>query len=415
MENPIKSALFIDFDNIYIRLYDQDPDLAEKFATQPQRWLSWLEKYALPEGSEDRKRSILIRKCYLNPQSFHDFRPHFITSAFGVTDCPPLTKQGKTSADIHMVLDILDTLNRDVHYDEFIIFSGDADFTPVLIKLRENARMATVLPVGPTSPAYKAASSLLISEDQFIEEALDYAEIPAAMQDIASVQSLKQQVRDFIIETVRGSGSPVVMATLAAKIRQRFTRCLPCDSWFGAEKFRDFLYALDLGDLMISSVIPGYVFDPVKHEPPKETSPNTDFEQTHPELFSFAKLVHQVTDVPLLLPEHYQALFEEISGEVSEHGFQLTATSKTVRDNLVKKDMPVSRQHVNFVLIGIGRSGYVYRKDGTDTSMELAKAFVQNVKNLCVAAQLNLDEDRIHKLFSWLLPDIPNGEVLSID
>lgn len=404
MDSIIKSALFIDFDNIYIRLSDQDPDLAEKFATQPQRWLSWLEKFALPRGLEDSARAVLTRKCYLNPQTFHDYRPHFITSAFGVTDCPPLTKQGKTSADIHMVLDILDTLNRETYYDEFIIFSGDADFTPVLIKLREHARLTTVLAVGATSPAYRAASSMLISEDQFIEEALDYAEIPVGIQDHASEQNLKNQVREFIIETVNGSGSPVVMATLAAKIRQRFTRCLPCDSWFGAEKFRDFLTSLDLGNLSISSVIPGYVYDPARHEKPRETSPNTDFEARYPDLFPFAKMVHQVTDMPLLIPEHYAELFKAISREVTERGFQLTTTSKNVRDSLVEKDIPISRQHVNFVLIGIGRSGYVYHKDGTDTPMEIAKAFVQNVKNLCLATQLSLDDERRSKLFKWLIP-----------
>ncbi len=403
MENHLKSALFIDFDNIFIRLNDQDPELAEKFATQPQRWLSWLEKYALPQGCEEQRRAVLIRKCYLNPQTFHDFRPHFITSAFGVTDCPPLTKQGKTSADIHMVLDILDTMNRDTHFDEFIIFSGDADFTPVLIKLRENARLTTVLHVGPTSPAYKAASSMLISEDQFIEEALDYRDIPESIQDHASALNLKEQVRQFILETVGGSGSPIVMATLAAKIRQRFTRCLPCDSWFGAEKFRDFLHALDLGGVQISSVIPGYVFDPERHEQPREASPNTDFEQGHPELFQFARLVHQVTDVPLLTPSQYRELFSAISDEVTRNGFQLTTTSKNVRDYLVERDLPVSRQHVNFVLIGIGRSGYMYRKDGSDTPLELSKAFAQNVKNLCVAAQLSLDEKRINKLFEWVI------------
>lgn len=40
--------------------------------------------------------------------------------------------EGKTSTDIHMVLDIIDLLQHETHYDEFIVFSADADFTPVL-------------------------------------------------------------------------------------------------------------------------------------------------------------------------------------------------------------------------------------------------------------------------------------------
>ena len=60
---------------------------------------------------KEARRRILIRRCYLNPQSFSNFRPYFIRSAFEVVDCPPLTARGKTSTDIHLVMDVLDTLN----------------------------------------------------------------------------------------------------------------------------------------------------------------------------------------------------------------------------------------------------------------------------------------------------------------
>ena len=80
-----------------------------------------------------RPRSILIRRCYPNPDAgFRRFRSFFTSAAFSVIDCPSLTRTGKNSADIYMVMDILDTLSHKTYFDEFIIFSGDSDFMPVL-------------------------------------------------------------------------------------------------------------------------------------------------------------------------------------------------------------------------------------------------------------------------------------------
>lgn len=172
---PIKSALFVDFDNIYIGLSKSDPAAAERFASDPYRWLAWLEK-GLPlhgDGQAARSRSILVRRCYPNPDAgFRRFRSFFTSAAFSVTDCPTLTRTGKNSSDIYMVMDILDLLNHKTYFDEFIIFSGDSDFMPVLLRLRAHDRRTTTLAIDFMPPAYKAACDLVINEEEFIEDAL---------------------------------------------------------------------------------------------------------------------------------------------------------------------------------------------------------------------------------------------------
>jgi hypothetical protein len=45
--DEIYSALFVGFDNIYTRLLEQGAILARTFASNPQRWLRWLEGHAL--------------------------------------------------------------------------------------------------------------------------------------------------------------------------------------------------------------------------------------------------------------------------------------------------------------------------------------------------------------------------------
>ncbi len=171
--DEVYSALYVDFDNIYTRFLELDPEAARIFGTAPYRWVKWLEIHALRMLYGDGvRRRILKRTCYLNPQRYQEFRYHFSRSAFQVVDCPPLTSRGKTSTDIHLVMDCMDDLSHSTNFDEFIILSGDSDFTPLLIRLQEHARRTLVLSVGYSSPAYTAAASWRIREDWFIQQAL---------------------------------------------------------------------------------------------------------------------------------------------------------------------------------------------------------------------------------------------------
>ncbi len=171
--DEVTAALYVDFDNIYTRFLEMDPEAARAFGTMPHRWVKWLEAHALRMLYGDGvRRRILKRVCYINPQRYHDFRTNFIRAAFRVIDCPPLTQQGKTSTDIHLVMDCMDDLSHSTRFEEFIILSGDADFTPLLIRLQEHARRTLVLSVGYSSPAYTAAASWRIREDWFMQQAL---------------------------------------------------------------------------------------------------------------------------------------------------------------------------------------------------------------------------------------------------
>jgi hypothetical protein len=171
-----RAALFVDFDNIYLALRDADRRAADAFAQQPDRWLAWFAKgeHGEPSAQDGGSpgRTILLRRCYLNPHSFGAFRPYFTRAGFSVIDCPALTGRGKNSADIVMVMDLLDALEHKTRFDEFIILSGDADFTPVLLRLRAHDRRTVVVTNALTAAPYRAAADISVHQDDFIEEAL---------------------------------------------------------------------------------------------------------------------------------------------------------------------------------------------------------------------------------------------------
>ena len=139
----------------------QIPGADEAFASAPTHWLTALETGNDVEGEFSRR--FLIRACYLNPSVFSQFRPNFTRAGFSVVDCPSLTQQGKSSADINLVLDAVDALGAETRYDEFVILSADADFTPLALRCRAADRRVTIITAGPAASAYRAVADTVIT------------------------------------------------------------------------------------------------------------------------------------------------------------------------------------------------------------------------------------------------------------
>ena len=217
----VRSALFVDFDNIYSGLREIDARAAERFATNPHAWVEWMiAGMPTPETRTEARpeRTILIRRCYLNPERFQRHRSDFTRAGFEVVDCPPLTRQGKTSTDIRMVMDILDTLKHETYFGEFILLSSDADFTPVLLRLRSMDRRTLVLTVGPAARAYRSACEQVVDEVYFIEAGLGvnapetaraaaYAGLTEHIKSLGTAQASLERETVKLVGALRASGS----------------------------------------------------------------------------------------------------------------------------------------------------------------------------------------------------------------
>lgn len=246
----MKSALFVDFDNVYSSLRRLDPSAADRFAQQPDTWIEWLTDTLQPppHAPVAEGRRLLVRRCYLNPHAYQRFRPAFNRTGFEIIDCPPMTSDGKTSTDIHMVLDIIDLLQHEVHYDEFIVFSADADFTPVLRKLRRWDRRTTVLAVGFPSAAYRASADLLIDQDEFVRSGLGLREEvvvpdPLPLPPRPPAVDITGAATGYIRQLVQAAPRPVPLSTLASKLVQEVNG-LDAVNWAGLGSFRKLMDAL---------------------------------------------------------------------------------------------------------------------------------------------------------------------------
>jgi len=109
------------------------------------------------------KGSIVVKKAYCDWDRYKNFKGAMHEAAFELIEIPHVRVSGKNSADIRMVVDALDLCYTKSHVDTFVIISGDSDFSPLVSKLRENAK--TVIGVGVKN----STSDLLISScDEFI-------------------------------------------------------------------------------------------------------------------------------------------------------------------------------------------------------------------------------------------------------
>jgi len=201
------------------------------------------------------KGSIVVKKAYCDWDRYKEFKATMHAAAFEMIEIPHVRQSGKNSADIRMVVDALDLCYTKAHVDTFVIVSGDSDFSPLVSKLRENAK--TVIGVGVKN----SSSDLLISNcDEFIyyddlvreeeskrraaKKRRDTSGISATSAGAAGVDK-KQEAVDLVLETVlaliaeRGEGEKI----WGSMVKQALKRRKPGfnESYYGFRAFSDLL------------------------------------------------------------------------------------------------------------------------------------------------------------------------------
>jgi NYN domain len=438
----VKAALFVDFDNIYIGLHSLDPEAAHAFATNPSAWLFWLEEGmpTLHDYGEHElpKRSLLLRRVYLNPAVMgrRDFRAHFIRAGFSVTDCPSVTAQGKNNADILMVMDILDNLTHRTSFDEFIILSGDSDFTPVLLRLRAHDRRTAIITAGPAAEAYRAAADRTITPDLFIEFGLG---LTAPLDDPAAAASrhpgtpapdaVLDKMATAIHDAAHTSGE--LDGAAVPLVLKQFDEFKRRHNWMGFWTLRRLALELvrrnpklrwiesDPWKIGVTEVRlpPGTPEQPAAVPyalPALIAAEGAWLADEEPAFAEFVRYVHRVTEAPLLSQAQYHMLFDLIAQEVAAHGYHFIRTAKAVRDKCLERGHPLSRASVAFVLRGVIFAGHRLSESPEYIDpAALADAFRQNVENRCRTTCFEL-EGADAMLRRWLMNGVL-GQATMVD
>ena len=426
---PLRSALFLDFDNVYLSLRDFSEKAAQVFGEAPERWIRWFADGCHDDSGTKNERRILIKRCYLNPNYFRKFRWAYTAAGFKTIDCPPLTGGGKNSADIHMVIDILDILSHHTTFDEFIILSADADFTPVLFRLREHDRQAAIMSTTNAAKALMSSATFPFELDDFAEQALGIGDASSVQdQESASLHPKsryqgKQEeganeeeannVLDFIQARLDASSLAIRASTMGTQINETFGAVIKESKWFGQQTLSGLIRASQRKVLAFWPDEGGLIYDPKRHDP-KDYVP-ASIHELDPDLRNFIKRLRTV-GWPLLNPEQFGRIIAATAEGIEQGHVERAPLKKHVRDVLDSAistdELPdtyqVSSKDLNYLLMGLYREG---RKPGENVnSPESIREGLRATAIYMLESRLGGPTEEDLKLLDRLLSD---GQVLA--
>lgn len=200
-------ALFCDFENVALGVRDAK---YEKFDIKLV-----LERLLL-------KGSIVVKKAYCDWERYKGFKATMHEANFELIEIPHVRQSGKNSADIRLVVDALDLCYTKSHVNTFVIISGDSDFSPLVSKLRENAKQ--VIGVG----VKQSTSDLLIANcDEFIfyDDLVRETQRAAARREPKEAQPARRSDEDKPrredVEARRTKGIEIAVQTFDALVAER--------------------------------------------------------------------------------------------------------------------------------------------------------------------------------------------------
>lgn len=214
-------AVFIDFENIK-RAVDED------FAGERVDF-----QLMLGEVGRIAEGRIVVKRAYADWGLFRDYRSDLLDSATEPVQTFSLNQRGKNGADIRMAVDVMEYVLRHHEITHVALVSGDSDFTPLVMKLRELGRMVVGVGVRAHTSNYLARSC-----DRFVYYDELHSAPMSAPRDLPDASSLIADAME------RLGNRPVPGSTLKQQIRRlepRFDEAL-----YGHGTFLEFLRARGL-------------------------------------------------------------------------------------------------------------------------------------------------------------------------
>jgi uncharacterized LabA/DUF88 family protein len=419
---PLRSVLYLDFDNVFSGLLRLDPKLAMRFAEEPQLWLSGL---ATGSGDELVRRWLVLR-CYMNPAGwvphpnnegarlyFSKFRPYFTDAGFEVVDCPRLSHT-KNGADIRLVIDAVEALRADVRYDEFVIASGDSDMTPMIVRLRASDRRVTLLSPSDSAVVLGAVADRLIGGEELLElldvrpEDLEDVLEDGVDADLTSEDETpgspapapldegeaRARFEELVATRYAEATEPMNLATLAHDLQRELGQVAIESRWFGYGGFGRALQGLQLPGVRMSQHL---IWDSTRHAEP------TAAVLTHPgpSLPEPVSRVASVLKLPVLPAESWRGVHDTLAAFVAAYEFNLTEATRWSRDRLAESGVRVSRQAIGLVARGAAYGGCPLFRQPPPSAEEIAAAFAGNLLSRAAAADVDLSPDELQVVRSW--------------
>jgi hypothetical protein len=422
--------LFVDFDNFFGGLLAADPQAALAVVERPSVWLRRLAD----AHHDDVSRRWLILRSYMNPAGWVDdprapgtrlyfsrFRPFFTRAGFEVIDCPSLTRSAKNGADIRITIDVMTALRATVRYDEFIVASSDADFTPLLQVVRAEDRYITVIATGSTSAAYEALADRYLDEQDVVELMTEPSDddiedadepvsvpvsvsfsVPGAAAPTASVTSAgpsteARAFRQWIEATYTRADEPLNLAQLAEQAARHIGSAARTSRWFGAGSFVKAVTRLDLPNVRFSQ---HHIWDVTRHPQPADAMSvaETDPVELPPAVSAFSA----ITNLPRIESDSWPVIFELLAEYLREGSFSLTEATRWPRHRAAERGLQIPRSGFMFAVRACRWAGTMLNAEPKASADGIGRLVLDGVLTQSRLAGMDPTDAEIAELRGWL-------------
>ena len=222
-------AVFIDFENLALGV-NQAPKSRARAKPGTLDMGRVLERLV-------EKGKVVSKRAYADWGRFDSYVTPLHNLGIELTEIPERGMTGKNSADIRLVVDAMELSYAKEHIDTFVIVSGDSDFTPLVLRLKENGK--TVVGVGMK----ESTSDLLAANcDEFIyyEDIGAPAGTPAVGEDIPRK---KRPAFKLLFETIEALQRENVDAMHSSLLKDTIKRKQPsfAEATYGYRSFTQLL------------------------------------------------------------------------------------------------------------------------------------------------------------------------------
>jgi uncharacterized LabA/DUF88 family protein len=186
-DNAHSLAVFIDFENLALGTAPRGK--GRRTAAEVVDMRRVLERLV-------EKGKVVSKRAYADWQRFGEYVTPLHELGIELAEIPERGITGKNSADIRLVVDAMELSYSKEHIDTFVIVSGDSDFTPLVLRLKENGK--SVIGVG-----MKDSTSDLLAQncDEFVYYE-DIGGAPSAPPLGDKVPRAKKKAFTLLFETI---------------------------------------------------------------------------------------------------------------------------------------------------------------------------------------------------------------------
>lgn len=217
----IRVAVFIDFENIK-RAVD-DYFVNERVDL----------KRILDQIAQVTQGRVIVKRAYADWGTFRDYRSDLLDNATEPVQTFALTQRGKNGADIRIAIDVMELALRQGDISHVALVSGDSDFTPLVMRLRELGLEVIGVGVRSNTSTYLAKSC-----DRFLfYEDICTGSLPPQLLDQEEIDA----GRLLALAMAQLGNRPVTGSALKTRMRQIDARF--DETRHGFDSFLEFLRA----------------------------------------------------------------------------------------------------------------------------------------------------------------------------